>query len=40
MDPKIYVPIYPRFILDWPEERSELVDKLIDVSCLYDRIKK
>jgi len=40
MNPKIYAPIYPRFILDWPEERSELVDKLINVSYHYKHIKK
>jgi len=41
MNPKIYVPGYPRFIMDWPEEdETGLADKLIHVSCKYDRIRK
>jgi len=41
MDPKIYVPSYPRFILDWPEEdKTGIVDCLIDASYRYKRMKK
>jgi len=41
MDPKIYVPSYPRFITDWPEEdETGIVKKLTDVSYDYRRIRK
>jgi len=37
MDPKIYVPSYPRFILDWPEDdETGLVRKLMHVSYIYE----
>lgn len=39
MDPKIYMPGYPRFILDWPDEDG-LVDELVNISYLYAKIRK
>lgn len=38
MDPKIYQPSYPRFVLDWPED-SALADKLLSASYLYGKIR-
>lgn len=39
MDPKMYMPGYPRFILDWPDE-DELIAELINISYLYGKISK
>lgn len=39
MDPKVYMPGYPRFILDWPDEDG-LIDELINISYLYGKIRK
>lgn len=39
MDPKMYMPGYPRFILDWPDEDG-LIDELINISYLYGKIRK
>lgn len=39
MDPKIYMPGYPRFILDWPDEEG-LIDELINLSYQYEKISK
>lgn len=39
MDPKIYMPAYLRFILDWPDEDG-LIDELIHISYLYGKIRK
>jgi len=41
MNPKFYVPGFPRFIMDWPEEdETGLVRKLLDVCYEYERIRK
>jgi len=39
MDPKVYMPAYLRFILDWPDEDG-LIDELINISYLYRKIRK
>lgn len=39
MDPKMYMPGYPRFILDWPDEDG-LIAELINISYLYGKISK
>lgn len=39
MDPKSYIPGYPRFILDWPDENG-LIDELINLAYQYEKIKK
>lgn len=39
MDPRIYIPDYPLFILDWPDEDG-LIDKLINISYLYGKLRK
>lgn len=39
MDPKIYKPSYPRFILDWPDEKG-LIEELIDVAYQYNNLKR
>lgn len=39
MDPKMYMPGYPRFILDWPDEDG-LIAELINISYLYGKIRK
>ncbi len=38
MNPKVYQPSYPRFILDWPDEEG-LIDELINASYLYGKIR-
>lgn len=38
IDPRIYRPSYPRFVLDWPED-SALGDRLLSASDLYGRIR-
>jgi len=38
MNPRIYMPGYPRFIIDWPGE-DVLIDELINASYLYKKIK-
>lgn len=37
MNPKIYMPGYPRFILDWPDEEG-LIEELVDVAYQYGKI--
>jgi len=39
MDPKMYMPGYPRFILDWPGEDG-LIAELINISYLYGKIRE
>ena len=39
MDPKIYMPAYPRFILDWPDEDG-LIDELVNLAYQYEKIRK
>ncbi|BFI43929.1 hypothetical protein KD5_03570 [Yersinia pseudotuberculosis] len=39
MDPQIYTPSYPRFIIDWPDDTG-LIEKLVDVDYYYKKIKK
>ncbi|WP_168415943.1 hypothetical protein [Erwinia amylovora] len=39
MDPKVYMPGYPRYILDWPDEDG-LIEELVNVAYLYGKIKK
>ena len=39
MNPKVYMPGYPRFILDWPDEDG-LIAELINISYLYGKIRK
>jgi hypothetical protein len=39
MDPKGYMPGYPRFILDWPDEDG-LIEELVDVAYQYGKIRK
>ncbi|WP_445493702.1 hypothetical protein [Photorhabdus sp. SF281] len=39
MNPKIYSPSYPRFIIDWPGE-SEIMSKLINAAYYYQKIRK
>ncbi|TDB42672.1 hypothetical protein [Photorhabdus khanii] len=36
MDPKAYIPSYPRFISDWPDEFG-LIEKLISVAYYYKK---
>ncbi|PHM40122.1 hypothetical protein Xmau_02310 [Xenorhabdus mauleonii] len=38
MNPNSYVPSYPRFIIDWPDD-SGLIETLLNVSYNYKRIK-
>lgn len=37
LEPSIFKPSYPRFMLDWPEE-SNLIDFLSDVAYQYERL--
>ncbi|UQY42791.1 hypothetical protein [Mixta hanseatica] len=39
MNPNIYMPGYPRFILDWPDADG-LIEELINVSYQYEKIRK
>ncbi|MFG1175842.1 hypothetical protein AAFN90_20080 [Erwiniaceae bacterium CAU 1747] len=39
MDPNIYKPGYPRFILDWPDEDG-LIDELVNLAYQYGKIRK
>ncbi|UXK11312.1 hypothetical protein NYP80_02600 [Erwinia pyrifoliae] len=39
MDPKVYVPGYPRYILDWPDEDG-LIEELVNVAYVYGKIRK
>lgn len=39
MDPKIYMPGYPRFILDWPDEDG-FIDELIYLAYQYGKIRE
>ncbi len=39
MDPKAYMPGYPHFILDWPDEDG-LIEELVDVPYQYEKIRK
>ena len=39
MDPKNYMPGYPRFILDWPDEDG-LIDELVNLAYQYGKIRK
>nr|WP_033762186.1 hypothetical protein [Pantoea agglomerans] len=39
MNPKVYMPAYPRFILDWPCE-DILITELVDIAALYGKIRK
>ncbi|MFY0403625.1 hypothetical protein V8Z79_03405 [Pantoea dispersa] len=39
MDPKDYMPGYPRFILDWPDEDG-LIEELVDIAYQYEKIRK
>ncbi|WP_034912076.1 hypothetical protein [Erwinia sp. 9145] len=39
MDPKVYMPGYPRFIIDWPGE-DVLIKELVHVAALYEKIRK
>lgn len=39
MDPRIYKPTYPRFVIDWPES-STLAEHLLEASYYYGKIKK
>ncbi|MDX5631085.1 MULTISPECIES: hypothetical protein [unclassified Brenneria] len=39
MDPKVYMPGYPRFITDWPGE-DVLIKELVHVAALYEKIRK
>ncbi len=39
MDPKVYMPGYPRFIIDWPGEDT-LIKELVHVAALYEKIRK
>jgi len=39
MDPKVYMPGYPRFILDWPDDDG-LIDELINLAYQYGKIRK
>lgn len=37
LEPSIFKPSYPRFMLDWPEE-SNLIDFLSEVAYQYERL--
>lgn len=39
MNPKVYMPAYPRFIIDWPGE-DVLIKELVHVAALYEKIRK
>jgi hypothetical protein len=39
LDPKVFKPSYPRFVLDWPDETG-LVKLLVDVAYAYEKIKR
>jgi hypothetical protein len=39
MNPQVYKPSYPRFIMDWPDE-DEIISTLIDVAYYYQKIRK
>ena len=39
MNPEVYKPGYPRFILDWPDEDG-LIEELVDVAYQYNNMKK
>lgn len=39
MDPKIYMPGYPRFILDWPDDDG-LLEALLNTAYQYGEIRK
>lgn len=39
MNPKVYMPAYPRFIIDWPGE-DILIKELVHIAALYEKIRK
>lgn len=39
MNPKVYIPAYPRFIIDWPGEDS-LIRELVHIAALYEKNKE
>ncbi|MDU5455478.1 MAG: hypothetical protein E6095_18435 [Pseudescherichia vulneris] len=39
MNPDFYMPQYPRFILDWPDDEG-LIEELINIAYQYGKIKK
>ncbi|MDE9557837.1 hypothetical protein KKJ06_21140 [Xenorhabdus bovienii] len=39
MNPQVYKPSYPRFIMDWPDETG-IISTLIDVAYYYQKIRK
>ncbi|MBS9439731.1 hypothetical protein EAE91_22065 [Photorhabdus noenieputensis] len=39
MNPQVYKPSYPRFIMDWPDENG-VISTLIDVAYFYQKIRK
>ncbi|MFS2224793.1 hypothetical protein [Pantoea sp. B65] len=39
MDPKVFMPGYPRFILDWPDEDG-LIDELVNLAYQYGKLRK
>ena len=38
MNPRVFMPNYPRFILDWPDEDG-LIEELINIAYQYKKIK-
>ncbi|WP_313104824.1 hypothetical protein [Pseudescherichia vulneris] len=39
MNPDFYMPQYPRFILDWPDDEG-FIEELINIAYQYGKIKK
>jgi len=40
MNPNVYIPSYPRFILDWTDDETGLVRQLLDACYKYEYIRK